>query len=72
VSESVREHRRRLAERGFKRVEVAVSASDANFVHRIAKALAADDEQAKRLRRVIDGTVPDKAPVKFKDWVASE
>jgi hypothetical protein len=72
MSEYVQEHRRRLTERGFKRVELSVSASDADYLHRIAKALVVDDEQAKRLRKVIDGTVPKKVSVKFKDWVASE
>jgi hypothetical protein len=53
-------------------VEVAVSASDAALLRRLAKALASDGQQAERLRRVVDGTMPDRAPIKFEEWLVSD
>ncbi|HEX2527064.1 MAG TPA: hypothetical protein VHL31_12310 [Geminicoccus sp.] len=73
MSGSVESRRRRFAEHGVKRVEVSVLASDADLLRRVAKALTDDDQQAERLRRFINGTVPKNknATVKFKDWLAS-
>jgi ATP phosphoribosyltransferase regulatory subunit HisZ len=72
MSSHVQRHRQRLAERGFKRVEVSVAVPDAAILRRVAKVLANDDQLAERLRRAIDSAVADKAPLKFKDWLASE
>ena len=71
MSRAVQEHRRRLTERGHKRVEVSVLASDADLLRHVAKALSTDDDDAQRLRMAIQGAVPTGTPVKFKDWLAS-
>jgi hypothetical protein len=64
----LQELRRRRAELGLKRVELAVSAADADLLKRVAKALARDDQRAQHLRQALLGAVP-RGPVKFKDWL---
>jgi uncharacterized Fe-S cluster-containing radical SAM superfamily enzyme len=71
MTQALQEHRRRLAERGIKRVEVSVSEADADLIRRVAKALGKDDKTSDRVRTVIQGLVPDKVPVKFKEWLAA-
>ena len=71
MSEALQEHRRRQAKRGIKRVEVTISASDAELIRRVAKALAADDDQSDRVRAVLQGHVARATSVKFKDWLAT-
>lgn len=71
MSQSVQEHRRRLAARGFKRVELALPKSDAELVRAIAKVLVRDDEMAEDLRAVIQRSVPDERRVTFKEWLES-
>jgi anti-sigma factor RsiW len=70
MTNHVQDHRRRLANRGMKRVEVAVPAADADLLRRLAKALAHEDQQAQLLRQAILGAMPSP-PVKFKDWLKS-
>ncbi|WP_157505669.1 hypothetical protein [Geminicoccus roseus] len=71
MSQSVQEHRRRLAARGFKRVELALPESDAELVRAIAKVLVRDDDVAEDLRAVIQRSVPDERRVTFKEWLES-
>ena len=71
MKQSVQEHRRRLAERGLKRVEVSVAASDAHLIRQVARALGGDDLTSRRLREAVQGHVQRTSPVKFKDWIAA-
>jgi len=71
MSESVQEHRRRLAARGFKRVELALPEADANLVRTIAKVLMKDDGSAEALRAAIQRSVPEQTRVSFKEWLES-
>jgi hypothetical protein len=68
MSQSVQEYRRRMARQGLKRVEVAASASDAELLRGVAKALDKDDVVSERLRATMQGIVGPA--VKFKDWIA--
>lgn len=72
MSQSVQEHRRRLAERGLKRVELAVPASDAELVRRIAKVLVKNDSSAQELRAAIQQSVPEQPRMSFKEWLESD
>ncbi|HWL66846.1 MAG TPA: hypothetical protein VNS22_00510 [Geminicoccus sp.] len=72
MSQSVQEHRRRLAERGLKRVELAVPASDAELVRRIAKVLVKNDASAQELRGAIQQSVPEQPRLSFKEWLDSD
>jgi hypothetical protein len=72
MSQSVQEHRRRLAERGLKRVELAVPASDAELVRRIAKVLMKNDASSQELRAAIQQSVPDQPRMSFKEWLESD
>ncbi|WP_191061836.1 hypothetical protein [Geminicoccus harenae] len=72
MSQSVQEHRRRLAERGLKRVELAVPASDAELVRRIAKVLVKNDASAQELRAAIQQSVPEQPRMSFKEWLESD
>jgi hypothetical protein len=63
--------RRRLAERGFKRVDIAIGAADVELFRRIAKVLAADDQRAQRLRAVLSAAVPSRSAVTFQEWLAT-
>ncbi|WP_159712835.1 hypothetical protein [Geminicoccus flavidas] len=72
MSQSVQEHRRRLAERGLKRVELAVPASDAELVRRIAKVLVKNDASAQELRTAIQQSVPEQPRMSFKEWLESD
>ena len=69
MGKALQEYRRRLAERGYQRVELCVSAADADLLRRVARALANDDEAARRLRKALQDKAP--IPVKFKDWLTS-
>jgi hypothetical protein len=71
MSKALQELRRRRAEHGLKRVEVCVTSSDSDLLRRVAKALGRDDDQAERLRTVIDSIVPNKPALTFKEWLAS-
>ena len=67
---ALQEHRRRLSDRGLKRVEVSVPAADAELLRRIAKALAQDDQASERLRQTVEKYVSGEPSLKFKDWIA--
>jgi hypothetical protein len=71
MSESVQEHRRRLAARGFKRIEIALPAEDAELIRTIAKMLVKDDDAADELRAMIQRSVPDQNRLSFEDWLKS-
>jgi hypothetical protein len=72
MTQALREHRRRLIEKGLRRVELAASQADVDLLRRVARALVKDDEKAEELRRALDGVVPDKPRLTFKDWLAGE
>lgn len=69
MSQALQEHRRRLSERGMKRVEVCVRETDVSLIRRVAKALINDDKTAKGLRSAIDNVVPNRTPLTFKEWL---
>lgn len=69
MSEALQQHRRRLSERGMRRVEVCVREPDVDVIRRVAKALSADDKVAKGLRQAIDGILPNRRPITFKEWL---
>jgi hypothetical protein len=71
MSQALQEHRRRLAERGMKRVEVCVREPDVTLIRRVAKALINDDKTSKGLRAAIDSVVPQRTPITFKEWLMS-
>lgn len=71
MSQALQEHRRRLLERGLKRVEVCVREPDVDIIRRVAKALMNDDKAAKSLRAAIDTIVPNRTPISFKEWLMS-
>jgi acetolactate synthase small subunit len=68
MSQALQEYRRRIAQRGIKRVEVSAQASDADLIRRMAKVLDKDDEAAERLRAALQRLVP-RTSVKFEDWL---
>lgn len=55
------DHRKRLAERGRKRVERCARPDDARRLKAAARILARDDAEAKALRRAIDAVVPERS-----------
>jgi hypothetical protein len=69
MSQALQEHRRRLSERGMKRVEVCVREPDVSLIRRVAKALINDDKAAKGLRSAIESVVPNRQPLTFKEWL---
>ena len=69
MSHSVQEHRRRLAARGIKRVEISVPQGDAEMLRRVAKVLSRDDDTADGLRAAIERHVPDRPAISFKEWL---
>ncbi len=69
MSRTVREHRQRLAERGLKRLEVSVAASDAELMRKVAKVLNGDDTQSERLRAAVLELMPGRPTIKFGDWI---
>ena len=71
MNEPLQNQRRRPAENGIKRVEVCVRQSDADLIRRVARALAAADAKADRLRSAIEKSVPKKSTLTFKEWLAT-
>ncbi|WP_191059660.1 hypothetical protein [Geminicoccus harenae] len=69
MSRTIQEHRQRLAERGLKRLEVSVAASDADLMRKVAKVLNGDDIQSERLRAAVQEFMPGRATIKFEDWI---
>jgi phosphohistidine phosphatase SixA len=67
---AVRDHRRRLKERGLKRVEIHAAGSDAALIRRLAKILREDDERAELLRKRLDDLVAER-PVGLKALLAA-
>lgn len=62
-------HRRRLAERGLKRLEVRATPADAERLKAIARVLARDDATARALRAKLDEALPAEPPRSFKEWL---
>ena len=54
MSHALASHRKRLADAGWRRVEVYARADDAHRLRLLAKALRADDERARELRERLD------------------
>jgi hypothetical protein len=71
MNQAVQKYRRRLAESGFRRVEVALPAADAALLRRVARALKSDNDQAERLRLAIERAVPAKSRFTYKEWLAT-
>jgi hypothetical protein len=70
MANATQEHRRRLAERGFQRVEIAAPGAHSDLLRRVAQALAQDDERATRLRAVLHDLAADRSPLTFQEWLA--
>jgi hypothetical protein len=62
--------RRRLADRGFKQVDIAIGAADAELFRRIVQVLTVDDARAQRLRAFLRVGVPSRSAVTFQEWLA--
>ena len=58
---AVRAHRRRLKERGLKRVEIQAAESDVALLRQLAKILRDDSERSELLRTRLDGMVTERA-----------
>ena len=71
MSQALQEHRRRLTERGMKRVEVCVRQSDVDLIRKVAKALVTGQKDAEELRDAIETVVPPANSISFKEWLAS-
>jgi molybdenum cofactor biosynthesis enzyme MoaA len=71
MNQALQKYRRQLAERGLRRVEVALPAADAELIRRVARALKSGDDQAERLRLAIERAVPAKSNLTFKEWLAA-
>jgi cupin superfamily acireductone dioxygenase involved in methionine salvage len=71
MSDALQEFRQRMAERGYKRVEVCVAMEDAQLMRRVAKVLSKNRHEAQQLRRLIDGVLPAKSRTSYKEWLAS-
>ena len=71
MREALQTHRRKLADNGIKRVEVCVKEADADLIRRVARVLATNDRKADRLRDAIEGSVPRKSTLSFKEWLAA-
>jgi len=65
------DHRKRLAERGLKRVELRARPDDARRLKAVARVLARDDAEAAALRASLDRALPDDGPKTFKEWLLS-
>jgi phosphohistidine phosphatase SixA len=72
MTQALREHRRRLMERGMRRVELSATQTDVDLLRRVAKTLVQDDERAEQLRQVLAQVIPDKPRLTFKEWLAAE
>jgi hypothetical protein len=71
MNQALQDHRRRLVERGFRRIEVALPAADAGLIRRVARALKSGDDQAERLRLAIERAVPARSKSTYKEWLAA-
>jgi hypothetical protein len=71
MSEALQQHRKRMSQRGMKRVEVCVREPDADMIRRVAKALVSDEKAAEGLRAAIDTILPTKTSISFKEWLMS-
>lgn len=67
---AVRNHRRRLKERGLKRVEIHAAGSDAALIRDLAKILREDDERAALVRTGLDDLVTER-PAGLKALLAA-
>lgn len=65
------DHRRRLAERGLKRVELRARPEDARRLKALARILAKDDAAAESLRASLDKALPEERPKTFKELLLS-
>lgn len=50
---ALKNHRRRLKEKGFRRVEVEARDTDASLIRQLAKALRADGDKAREARQML-------------------
>ncbi len=50
---ALKNHRRRLKEKGLKRVEVEARDSDASLIRQLARALRADGDKAREARQIL-------------------
>lgn len=57
---AVRDHRRRLKERGLNRVEVHAIEADAALIRQLAKILREDDERAQLVRTQLDELIAER------------
>ena len=57
---AVRDHRRRLKERGLKRVEIHAAESDAALIRQLAKILREDSDRSALLRTRLDDMVTER------------
>ena len=71
MNQALRTYRRRLAERGLRRIEVSLPAADAGLIRRVARALKSNGDQAEQLRLAIERALPTKSAVMFKEWLAA-
>ena len=67
---ALRNHRRRLRERGIKRVEVEAAETDASLIRQLAKVLRAGGEKAEETRHQLTELVAPKGPG-LKELLAS-
>ena len=67
---AVRNHRRRLKERGLRRVEVEAAESDTSLIRQLAKVLRGEGEKAEEARQRLSEIVASKSPG-LKDLLAS-
>jgi hypothetical protein len=70
MNEDLREHRRRLKERGLKRIEVLAVTADAELLRRVAGVLVEDNAGAEHVRAILNTATPGRPSMKFKDWLA--
>ena len=70
MTEALREHRRRLKERGLRRIEIVAASADVELLRRVARVLVEDDARAERVRAILNTAAPGRPSVKFKDWLA--
>ena len=67
---AVRDHRRRLKERGLKRVEIHAAEADAALIRHLAKILREDDERAELVRTRLDDLIAER-PAGLKTLLAA-
>ena len=67
---AVQNHRRRLKERGLKRVEVAAAETDAALIRKLAKVLRGEGTSAEKARQRMSEIVAATGPG-LKDLLAS-